>query len=497
MFAWKENRMSETRNIALPETDFYYKMVKDYVEQTPDEDYSHASQQAFEAFKDMKYGIRIHWGLYSMWSLPGESWPFLKMDYKRRQEYVDLSQKFNPQGFSADAWMGLFESVGMKCMAFTTKHHEGFSLFDTKTRVKRRVQWDEEGGPVIEDCDCAYSVMESPYGRDIVREICDAARKHNIRIDLYFSNPDWYDADFRPYGYHPLTVPGSEHMITQQELDDIPRFYGPTPPVMAPALTEEEKQRMVARHRQQLQEILTNYGKIDMVCLDNWFGPDVWPEFKETIKMARKLQPDCMFRARGIGNYGDYYTPEGFFPGAKANTDMPWMVIYPLGKSFSYDPDGSFYKGGRWIIHNLVDIVAKGGNFMVGIGPDPNGQWHPNAIRDLEEAGRWLKVNGEAIYATRPRPGTLYKESDTLFFTRTKDGQTSYAISTQWPGQSLQIKTLQPKDGSEITMLGHDKPLLWHHDENGLVIELPEWLQQESARPCDFAYAFKIQAVPD
>ena len=120
---------------------------------------------------------------------------------------------------------------------------------------------------------------------------------------------------------------------------------------------------------------------------------------KETIKALRKIQPDVMFRARGIGNYGDYYTPEGFVPGSKENTKMPWMVIHTLGSSFSYDSVSAHYKGSAWIIQNLVDAVAKGGNFMVGIGPDGTGKFHPTAVKQLLETGDWLRIMGKAFMA--------------------------------------------------------------------------------------------------
>jgi alpha-L-fucosidase len=140
-----------------------------------------------------------------------------------------------------------------------------------------------------------------------------------------------------------------------------------------------------------------------MVCLDQWLGPQVWPALRETILHLRKIQPDVMLRARGIGNYGDYYTPEGFVPGDKGNTDTPWFVIYPLGSSFSYERVPGNYKGAAWVVRNLIDTVAKGGNFMVGIGPDGDGRFHPTAISQLREVGDWLNVNGDGVYATRAR----------------------------------------------------------------------------------------------
>jgi alpha-L-fucosidase len=152
-------------------------------------------------------------------------------------------------------------------------------------------------------------MMETPFRRDVVKELCEAARNRDIKIDLYFSHPDWYDADFRPYAYHPLQVPSSDTLTT--DYPDVKRRLG-TEEVIVPDPSPGEVSRMMARHRAQLTELLTNYGRIDMLCLDQWLGPQVWPALRETILHLRKLQPDVMLRGRGIGNYGDYYTPEGF-----------------------------------------------------------------------------------------------------------------------------------------------------------------------------------------
>ncbi len=473
--------------VKLPKTDTHWKKVAAYVEEEPEADYQQAPAAAREAFQDLKYGVRIHWGLYSKLGIEA-SWDFLKMTPAEKQAYLDSYREFNPVHFNAAEWMELFQRNGIKVFAFTTKHHDGFSLYDTKTRVRQCVNWTAPGGPRMEACDRAFSVMEGPFKRDIVRELCDAARQRDIKINLYFSHPDWFDADFRPYCRHPLQTPSAEKLTGE------PAKTNRRPQsLLVDDPTPEETRRMMARHRAQLAELLTNYGPIDQVCLDMWLGPAVWPPLRETMKYLRTLQPNVMFRARGIGNYGDYYTPEGFVPASKENTSMPWMVIYPLAGIFAWQPDAAKYKGGDWLVRNLVDSVAKGGNFMFGIGPDATGRFHPNAIAAIEEAGDWLRVNGEAIYNTRPRPGDLWREGDDIRFTRTKDNRFLYAFCLKWPDERLVLRTVRAHPGSKITLLGVPKPLVWHQDgDAGLIIHLPPALQDEANRPCRHVFAFKI-----
>lgn len=466
-----------------------------YIENPPIASYHPAPASAYEAFQDMKFGIRIHWGIYSIWHRGAESWPYLTMSFEDRQKYNDLYKTWNPAGFDASAWMDTFKESGMKMFAFTSKHHEGFSMFDTKTRVKNRADWTSAGGPKIEDCDLAYSIMETPFRRDIVKELCDAAHKRDIKIDLYFSHPDWYDADFRPYVEHPLQVPSSAELMTPRDLERTRRVYD-NHPVIVSDPTDAEVTRMMERHRAQLVELLSNYGTIDMMCLDMWLGPRVWPELRKTVLKMRELQPNVMLRDRGIGNYGDYYTPERVVPGSKEASAKPWFSIYPLGTDFSYEPDAAKYKGTQWIVQNLVDTAAKGGGLMIGVGPSSHGEFHPEAIRQMKATGAWLKVNGEAIYATRPREGTLWSEGDTVRYTRSKDRRFVYAIMAAWPGTQVTLKTVQPKAGSKVTLLGTDAALPWKFDSaQGTTITIPENLQTAGNRPCKYAWSLKMEAT--
>jgi alpha-L-fucosidase len=461
----------------------------------PIDGYQNAPASAYEAFQDMKFGARIHWGIYSIWSRGPESWPFLDMSFADRQQYNHLYKTWNPTGFDADSWMNIFAESGMKMFAFTSKHHEGFSMFDTHTRVKNRANWAAPGGPRIESCDLSYSIMETPFRRDVVKELCDAAHKRGMKIDLYFSHPDWYDSDFRPYVVNPLQVPSSSKLMTPRDIERTNTTYHGHP-VIAPDPTDAEVTRMMLRHRAQLVELLTNYGTIDMVCLDTWLGPKVWPELRETIMQLRKIQPNVMLRDRGIGNYGDYFTPERAVPASQVGSDKPWFSIDPLGSDFSYEKDASKYKGTAWILQTLIDTVAKGGGLMVGIGPSPMGEFHPEAIREVKAAGAWLRVNGEAIYATRPRDGNDRSQGANVRYTRSKDRRFVYAILTEWPGAQVTLKSVRPMSNSTVKLLGSDAKLQWRFDGgSGTTIKLPENLQQQSNRPCEHAWTLKIEST--
>ena len=447
-----------------------------------DEDYAHAGIEALERFWDWKFGIRIHWSIYSILANGPESWPLSFVFGNTgtptlRAQYENLYKSWNPCLFDAEKWCDLFAKSGLKYFVFTTKHHDGFSMFDTKTRVKKRRVHVGPNADKTVDCDLNYSIMDTPFKRDIVGELVAAGRKQGMGIGLYFSHIDWFDCDFR---FDEWSYQRDEAYTRQSD----PAGYD----------------RMIERHRSQIRELLTNYGDIDLLSLDMHFEDEgrkhgIREPLIETIKMARRIQPDVLMRRRGIDPYGDYRTPERAVPASLADVqDMPWQVIYPGGKHFSFQW-GDEYRPAEWIIENLIDITAKGGCFQVGYGPGPDGTWDTEIATRLEHLGDWLRVNGHGIYATRPY--TTFGEGRNIRYTRSKDNRYVYAFIMNWPeepfaGGNITLKSVMARSGSQIKMLGLDHSFSYTQNQECLNIELPTWFCG-SRRPCRFAHCFKIE----
>jgi alpha-L-fucosidase len=451
-------------------TVFNWRVIEQGWPKTVRPDYQHAPDSAVQAWKDLKFGVRIHWGLYFLigadasWVLPHSSKEFQDI-------YGTLYEFFNPTSFDADAWMDLFQRAGAKFFTFTTKHHEGFCLWPTATlqksirRASHGFSFFPNHKPNFEECTINYSIMDSPYRRDIVGAITRAARRKGVGVGYYFSHVDWHDPAF---AWDPYNI-----------------YYDPK---FTKQSDPERWQKFIAQEREQLRELLTSYGPIDSLCLDIGWPESAAEDAAELTRMIRKLQPIILIRNRGIGPNGDYYTPERDIP--EGFSSRNWMVIYPGGQAFSYLPN-EIYKPKEWVLESLIDIVAKGGTFEVGFSPMPNGTWPPEAVQRLEYAGRWLKVNGEAIYATRSMK--IFKEGDDIRFTQSKDGIHAYVISLKWPSRQLAVRSIQAAQGSQVSMLGVPELLSWRQEGESMVIDLPAEIAEH--KPCEQAFAFKVRVA--
>lgn len=437
-----------------------------------DKDYVHAGEAALDRWMDWKWGLRIHWGLYTLYAADkpwsGESWiipKFHQADKEWQKKYYTSYQDFDPTGFDAEEWMKIMQRGGMKYFSFTTKHHDGFCLWPTKTLQKgfRRL-----ADGIYEGVTNHFSIAESPFKRDIVGELVKAGRERGLGVSLYYSHIDWHDWDFawdsRNFWYD----------TNYTKISDPQRWAA-----------------FIQKERDQVTELLTWYGPIDTVCFDI-----SWGEAKEKAfgiaKLARELQPNTLLRNRGTEMYGDYSTPEGEIPVDPNEMKMPWQVIYPCGTGASYRVKDN-YKSKEWVLESLIDIVAKGGNFQVGFGPDAEGKWPQEMIDRVNYVGDWLEINGEAIFATRPY--VRYHEGVDLRFTRSKDKRFVYVISLVWPGETLKLKMVRAKPGSIIRMFGFNQNLAWLQQDNILTIKIPKILQTESARLSSQAYVFKVESV--
>jgi len=435
--------------------------------------YKHATSAAVEHWKDQKFGMRIHWGPYAVLGLDA-SWPLQSSSPEFQKIYFTSYQVFHPTDFDANKWAELAERAGMKYFVLTTRHHDGFSMFDTKTTVQsiRRIPSKKSDGGIgaTESCDIHYSVMDTPYPHDIVAAVAAAFRKRGLGVGFYYSWPDWHDPNFR-WDAHNM-------------------FYDPH---YSRTSDPEQWQQFIDRIREQIRELSSNYGDLFEISFDGNLPQGAWSETVKAIELARQQQPGVMFRERGIGPYGDFTTPEHWIPQDPFAEllGMPWEAIEQLGTQWAYTPNDS-YKPKEWVLRTLIDVVAKGGNFMVGISPMANGEFPRETIERLEYTGDWLRVNGEAIYRTRP--WNVFKEADDVRFTRTKDGKYVYVIVLKWPGRSLTVHSVRAVEGSPIVMLGVTPKLKWHEDKDGLTIEIPG--EVEKHRPGLQAYTFKVQAKP-
>ncbi len=374
-------------------------------------------QQNLEEWQDLKFGLFMHWGTYSQWGIV-ESWSLCPEDEgwtQRRGEhaqnyfeyvkaYENLQTTFNPTAFHPEKWAKAAKKAGMKYVVFTTKHHDGFAMFDTQ------------------QSDYKVTNPKTPFSNNpranITKEIFDVFRGSDFKIGAYFSKPDWHSDDYWwPY------FPPKDRNVNYD-------------PIKYPERWTRFKQFTF----NQIEELMTGYGKVDILWLDGgWVRPlasvDTTVDWQRTIKveqdidmpriaaMARKHQPGLLVVDRTVpGAFENYVTPEQQVPAEPL--DIPWESCMTMGNSWSYVPDDT-YKPARQIVHTLIKIVSRGGNYLLNIGPGPNGDWDPEAYDRLEAIGQWMAVNGDGIYATQAV--APYGQGNT-YYTQQKNGDTSYAF---------------------------------------------------------------------
>ncbi|MGB3144706.1 MAG: alpha-L-fucosidase [Maribacter sp.] len=432
-------------------------------------------KEKLKTWENQKFGMLIHWGVYAVpgiiesWQLCSEPWlerpeGMSYNDYKKW--YWNLSSVFNPVNFDPDSWAEAAESAGMKYVVFTTKHHDGFNMFDTQ-------QTD-------------YKITAGPFKNDpkanVAKHVFEAFRKKDFMIGAYFSKPDWHSQDF---WWDKYATPDRNPNY------DIRKY-------------PERWERFQDFTYNQIQELMTGYGQIDILWLDGgWVRPRetvtdevrAWgapiPDWDQQVnmpkiaEMSRKEQPGIIFADRTVhGPYENYQTPERSIPETKL--DNPWESCITLGNAWGYVPNDTF-KSANKVIALLTEIVAKGGNLLLGVGPQSDGIIPLEAVKRLEEIGNWLDKNGDAIYGTHAID--TYTDGST-FFTATDD--TIFAILPLEDGNAvpneISWKMNTPKPGSKVTLLETGEKLDWKLKDGKAIITLPKSIRNLNTPALAFSF---------
>jgi alpha-L-fucosidase len=448
--------------------------------------------QKLEEWQDLKFGVLMHWapssqwGIVESWSLCSEDEPWCvrkQEDYSEyRRQYEKLKTTFNPGKFDPDKWADAASRAGMKYVVFTTKHHDGFCMYDSQFTDYK-----------ITNRECPF---HSNPRANVAKEVFDAFRKNGFYTGVYYSKPDWH-SDY--FWWRRFATPDRNANY------DIKKY-------------PDRWQEFVKFTQNQIDELMTHYGPVDILWLDGcwvrYYSDEELEEERKNAgfticrvqnqdidmatiaKNARAKQPGLIVVDRAVpGPYQNYLTPENQVP--DRTLPYPWETCMPITPSWSYEP-GLVYKSARTLIHLLVDIVAKGGNFLLNIAPTAEGDFESEAYERLEEIGRWMQINGEAIHNSRPMEP--YSEGR-VRFTQQKNG-TIYAIylagaDEKTLPEELNITKYCPSPDSEIMLLGaspkagKSEIISWEKRDGGCVIRIPDSIR--TLPPGPYAWTLKIR----
>ena len=356
-------------------------------------------------FTDLGFGMFIHWsmdvqlGMVISHSMVGAS-----EDYLNR--YInELPKTFNPKNFDPQDWVNAAKLAGMKYLVFTAKHHNGYCMFDTKTTN--------------------FGIMHSPYAKDVTKMLMDECRRQGVATGLYFSPDDFY---FLHKQGTPITRVHKEALAS-------------------------DNPELNAYAKKQMRELMTQYGKIDIVFLD---GLSTEPFGKtELAKICWDINPDVVV-TRGAITTPEQETPDSPIP-------SPWEANYTLGDQWQYRPTNETLKPAKDVILKLIDIRAKGGNFLLNFGPDALGNFPKEQLAVLNEISLWMFINQEAFNKTVPHPHKI--KEDNMWFLQSKDGKTAYIFINENNWQLGDRKTFitdafKTTDKTEISVLGHNGKVL-------------------------------------
>ncbi len=407
--------------------------------------------ERLEWFKDQKLALMMHFGIYSVAGLM-ESWPLSDGDAKwsRRaidwtkdseefkRQYIGLAKSFNPIRFEPAKWAKAAKEDGFRYVIFTTKHHDGFCLFDSKYSNFK-----------VTSPECPFSTDKRA---DIVKGVFDAFRAEGLGIAAYFSKPDWHNEDY-------WEGCGVGRTVNRMPTYDVKK-------------NPEKWARFREYTKNQIIEIVRDYGKIDVIWLDGGqvqrrCGLDI--NIEDIIAEARKYNPALISADRTAGGACEnVITPEQSIP--KEPIAVPWESCITIGRHWGFHFDEE-YKPVRKIVHMLIDVVAKGGNLALNVGPQPDGRLPHQALERMAALGAWLKVNGEAIYETRPLPP--FRKGDWAF-TRNRRTGAEYAIRL-WKECESQTgrQTVPGVEAAKVVHLGSGCEAQCATQGDGVTFDLP------------------------
>ncbi len=389
-------------------------------------------------WRDARFGMFIHWGLYSI--LAGE-WGG-RTDYAewiRHSAHIPLADydrllaRFNPTRFDADRWASLAKNAGMRYVTITTKHHDGFGLFDSK----------------LTD----FCVRSTPFRRDILREMADACRRRGLRMCWYHSIMDWHHSDYLP----------------RRDWESETRPVGGA-----------RYARYVQYLHGQVTELLTNYGDIGVMWFDgNWEETWTHEMGKSLYEECRTLQPRVIVNNRVEGwsqvpitdHLGDFRTPEQEVP-ATGWPGVDWESCITMNRNWGYNSYDHDFKPVSRLIGLLVETASKGGNLLLNIGPRADGTFPDESVERLEAIGRWMAVNGGAIYGTTASP--FASVPPLLPFRATSQSNRLFLFLSEWPAGDLHVPGLRTPIRAATLLADPDRrPLACAATETGAVVSLP------------------------
>ncbi|MCH7228811.1 alpha-L-fucosidase [Haloferula sp. A504] len=405
-------------------------------------DLEKARQERIGWWRDARYGLFIHWGLYA---IPAGTWKDKVYDHGYsewimfsekipREEYAKLGKRFNPESFDADAWVEVAKQAGMRYVVITAKHHDGFSLFDSK----------------VTD----YDVMDAtPFRRDIIKELEEACHRAELHFGVYYSvDRDWY----RPTGQGNRYKQTNTWDFPDSTDEDFDRYFEE---IALP----------------QVKELITQYD-IDLLWFDaiEMKSPD---QIKRTYDAIRDLSPDTIINSRIWSPvfpkqipppYCDYIS-SGDNKILENSVDFEWENPGSMNTSYGYNRNDHKWVEPDEIIRRLADIVSKGGNYLLNVGPTAEGTFPQPCIDRLLEAGKWMEINEEAIRGASE--WRVHSEGDSVYFTA--KGNTVYAICTKPPQARLVIEAFNNIEVREVSVLGSEDKIDWKQSDKGLELSAP------------------------